>query len=76
VRTLCSERANILQRACEHFATGAAKPPRFSPPSPPPDNNLGKECLNLSNYKDTTLTLLFASFWPSIFSSIQKKRQR
>jgi hypothetical protein len=61
-----------LQRACEHFAAGAAKPTPFSPPSPPPDNNLGKECLNLSNGKDTTLALLFASFWPSIFSSIQK----
>jgi hypothetical protein len=74
VRTFCSERANILQRACEHFAAGAAKPPHFSPPSPPPDKNPGKECVNLSNYKDTTLTLLFASFWPSIFICIKKKR--
>ena len=59
---VCTERANILQRACEHFAAGAAKPSRFSPPSPPPDKKLGKECLNLSNGKDTTLTLRFAGF--------------
>jgi len=67
-----SEHANILQRASEHFAAGAAKPSRFSPPSPPPDKKLGKECLNLSNCKDTTLTLRFASFGPSVFICIQK----
>ena len=58
----CTGRANILQRTCEHFAAGAAKPLHFSSQSPPPDKKLWKECLNLSNGKDTTLTLRFASF--------------
>ena len=76
---VCSGRANILQRTCEHLAAGVrtlcsgrCKTSSLFFPSPPPDNNLGKECLNLSNCKDTTLTLLFASFWPSIFICIQK----
>jgi hypothetical protein len=66
---VCTGRANILQRTCEHLATGVrtlcsgrCKTYSLFSPSPPPDKNLGKECLNLSNGKDTTLTLPFASF--------------
>ena len=74
-----TERANILQRTCEHLAAGVrtlcsvrCKTSTFLSPSPPPNQHLGKECLNLSNCKGTTLTLLFASFWPSILICIQK----